>query len=186
MRESIPGGVNLLTLPLPTDVKIPPDAREKRDDVVAFLRPSEPQQEFTDAESARIQKRRVSIAGVQQDLEFFAIEGVEPFAVPSHKDIKRLAGNCSSIRIRKNPDSVVVADPNLVPLAFKHAVVTMPAYVWEALLQCLDPGERAAFEPLIGKLEFKPDQKAIGAELKNGIEIPGVSLRFGGWRLVLS
>jgi hypothetical protein len=110
----------------------------------------------------------------------------EQFAVSDRRGIKRLEGNCSSMRIQKNPDSVLVIDPNLLPRAFKHAVVTLPAYVWEALLQCLDREERKTFEPLIEKLEFKPDKKAIGAELKNGTEILGADLCFGEWRLVLS
>jgi hypothetical protein len=160
--------------------------REKRDAVVAFLRHCELQQEFADAEISRIQKRKAFIARVQQEMELRVIQVVEEFAVADRKGIQRLEGNCSSMRIQKNPDSVVVVDPNLVPLAFKAAVVTLPAYVWEALLECLDPEERKEFEPLIAKLEFKPDKKAIGAELKNGTEILGADLHFGDWRLVLS
>jgi hypothetical protein len=160
--------------------------REKRDSMVAFLRHCEQQQEFADQEIARLQKRKAFIARVQQELELRVIQVVEEFAVPDRKGIQRLEGNCSSVRIQKNPDSVMIVDPNLVPPAFKAAVVTLPAYVWEALLNCLDPEERKEFEPLIAKLEFKPDKKAIGAELKNGTEIPGADLRFGEWRLVLS
>ena len=114
------------------------------------------------------------------------IRTIEQFAQPDRKGIKRLEGNCSAMRIQKNPDSVVVTDPNLVPSALKAAVVTMPAYVWEALLECLDLEERKEFELLIQKLEYKPDKRAIGAELKNGTEIPGADLAFGEWRLVLS
>jgi hypothetical protein len=159
---------------------------EKRDAVVAFLRHCELQQEFAEQEIARIQKRKGFIARVQQELELRAIDVIEQFATPDRKGIKRLEGNSSSMRIQKNPDSVLVVDPNLVPPALKAAVVTMPAYVWDALLNCLDPEDRKVFEPLIGKLEFKPDKKAIGVELKNGTEIPGADLRFGDWRLVLS
>jgi hypothetical protein len=160
--------------------------REKRDAVVAFLRHCDLQQEFADAEVARIQKRKAFIARVQQELQIRAIEVIEQFAVPDRNGAKRLEGNHSSMRIQKNPDSVIVADPNLVPPAFKHALVTMPAHVWEALLQCLDSEERQALEPLIDKLEFKPDKKAIRAEIKSGTDIPGADLRFGEWRLVLS
>ena len=160
--------------------------KQKRDAVVAFLRHCELQLEFADAEIARIQKRKAFIARVQQELELRAIDVIEQFAEPDRKGIKRLEGNCSSLRIQKNPDSVVVVDPNLVPPAFKAAVITMPAHIWDALLNCLDPGDRKGLGPLIDKLEFKPDKKAIGAELKNGTRILGADLRFGDWRLVLS
>src|SRR5512142_3091391 len=46
-------------------------AKGKRDAVVAFLRHCEQQQEFADAEIARIEKRRDFIASVQQQLETY-------------------------------------------------------------------------------------------------------------------
>jgi Siphovirus Gp157 len=159
--------------------------REKRDSVAAFLRHCTFEQQFADAEIERLAKRKAFIARVQEELERRVIEVIEQFVQPDRRGVKRLVGNCSSLRIQKNPDSVVVADPNLVPPALKAAVVTMPAYAWEALLQCLDLEERKQFEGLLQKLEYKPDKRAIGAELKNGTEIPGADLAFGDWRLVL-
>ena len=160
--------------------------REKRDAVVAFLRHCEAQRSFADEEIARIEKRKAFIARVQEELERRLIQLIEQFATPDRKGVKRLDGNCSSMRIQKNPDSVLVMDPKLVPPAFKAAVVTMPAYVWEALLECLHLDERKEFERLVQKLEYKPDKRAIGTELKNGTSIPGADLAFGDWRLVLS
>ena len=160
--------------------------KEKRDSVVGFLRHCEFEQQFADDEIARIQKRKGFIARVQEELERHVVKLIDQFATPDRRGVKRFDGNCSSMRIQKNPDSVVVADPTLVPPAFKAAVVTMPAYVWEALLECLDLEERKEFERLVQKLEFKPDKRAIGAELKNGTEIPGADLVFGEWRLVIA
>lgn len=71
---------------------------------------------------------------------------VDEFALPDRKAVKRLDGNPLSMRIQKNPDSVVVIDPELVPLTCKEVAVTMPAYVWEAMLQCLSKDERSEFE----------------------------------------
>jgi len=62
----------------------------------------------------------------------------------------------------------------------------MPAYIWEALLQRIGFEERKVFEARVEKAEFKPDKKAIGAELKKGTQIPGADLKFGEWRLVVS
>ena len=67
-----------------------------------------------------------------------------------------------------------------------HVVLTMPAYVWEALLQRLATDERALFEQKVKKSEFKADKKAIGNGLKKGVEIPGADLKFGDLRLVIS
>ena len=157
--------------------------REKRDAVVAFLRHCELQREFADAEIARIQKRKAFIARIQEELEHHLVSVIEQFAAPDRRGVKRLEGNCSSMHIQKNPDSVLVVDANLVPPAFKAAVITMPAYVWEALLQCLDSEERKEFEKLVEKLEYKPDKRAIGAELKNEPKsrAPIWPLAIGGW-----
>jgi Siphovirus Gp157 len=159
---------------------------EKRDAVVAFLRHCEMQQRFADEEIERIQKRKASIARLQEELEAYLVQVVERYAKPDRRGIQRLEGNFSSLRIQKNPDSVLITDLAAVPLAFKQAVLAMPAHVWEALLQRLGLEERKEWEGRVEKLEFKPDKKAIGAELKNGTEIPGADLKFGDWRLVIS
>ena len=153
---------------------------------MAFLRHCELQQSFADAEIERIQKRKALIARVQEELESYLAQVIEHFAPPDRRDIKRLEGNFSSVRIQKNPDSVLITDLDAIPLSFKQAVLVMPAYVWEALLQRVGPEERKTFEARVDRLEFKPDKKAIGAELKNGNQIPGADLKFGDWRLVIT
>jgi hypothetical protein len=101
-------------------------------------------------------------------------------------NVMRLEGNFSSLRIQKNPDSVLITDAAAIPLAFKQVVLAMRAYVWEALLQTLGLEERKTWEACVDKLEFKPDKKAIGVELKTGTEIPSADLKFGDWRLVIT
>ena len=160
--------------------------REKRDAVVAFLRHCEQQQKFADAEIERIERRKAFIGHVQEELERYVVQVIEQFAEPDRRGVKRFEGNVSSMRIQKNPDSVAITDLHSIPLAFKQAVLTMPAYVWEALLVRVGTEDRKTFEAHIEKVEIKPDKKAIGAELKNGNQIAGADLKFGDWRLVLS
>ena len=161
-------------------------ASEKRDAVAAFLNHCELQRRFADAEIARIEKRKASIARVQYELESYLVRVVEQYATPDRRGVQRLEGNFSSLRIQKNPDSVLITDVGAIPSAFKQAILAMPAHVWEALLQCLGLEERTTFEARVEKIEFKPDKKAIGAELKRGTEIPGADLKFGDWRLVIT
>ena len=161
-------------------------ARDKRDRAVAFLRHCTEQQRFADEEIQRIEARKRHIARAQSELEAYLVRVVDEFAVPDRKGVKRLDGNVSSMRIQKNPDSVVVIDPELVPLTYKDVAVTMPAYVWEAMLQCLSKEERAEFERWLKRTEFRPDKKALAPELKAGHEIPGADLHVGEYRLVVS
>ena len=161
-------------------------AAEKRDAVVQFLRHCEMQQRFADAEIERIQKRKASIARLQEELESHLIPVVERYAKPDRRGVQRLEGNVSSLRIQKNPESVLITDLGALPLAFKQAVLSLPAHVWEALLQRLGFEEREIWEARVNKIEFKPDKKAIATELKRGTEIPGADLKFGEWRLVIT
>jgi len=111
---------------------------------------------------------------------------VEQFATPDRRGVRRLEGNLSSLRIQKNPDSVLITDLDSIPLAFKQALLAMPAHVWEALLERLNLDDRKVFEARVEKLEYRPDKKAIATELKNGVPIAGADLKFGDFRLVIS
>ena len=158
--------------------------KQKRDALVAFLRHCELQQEFADAEIERIEKRKAFIVNVAEQLENYVVQLIEQFAPPDRKGIQRLEGNVSSMRIQKNPDSVLITDLNAIPCAYKHVTLTMPAYVWEALLTSVGAEDRKEFESRVEKAEYKPDKKAIVGELKSGTAITGTDLKFGGYRLV--
>jgi len=160
-------------------------AKDKRDAIVAFLRHCEVQQQFADQEIERIKNRRDRIARLQEELEQYVVRVIDQLVVPDRRGVKRLEGNFSSLRIQKNPDSVVITDEKAIPLAWKDAVLTMPAYVWEALLERLGKEDRAVFEAQVKKCEFKPDKRALAGELKKGEEIPGADLKFGEMRLVI-
>ena len=159
--------------------------KEKRDTVVAFLRHCELQQKFADAEIERIEKRKAFIASVEEHLESYVVQLIEQFAPPDRKGVHRLEGNVSSMRIQKNPDSVLITDLNAIPAAYKHVTLTMPADVWEALLNCVGLDDRKEFEARVEKMEYRPDKNAISGELKNGAAIAGADLKFGGHRLVI-
>ena len=128
--------------------------------MVGFLRHCEAQQRFADQEIERIKNRRDRIARLQEELEQYVVRVIDRFAVPDRRGVKRLEGNFSSMRMQKNPDSVVITDEKALPLALKDVVLTMPAYVWEALLERLDKEDRAVFEAQVKKCEFKPDKRA--------------------------
>ena len=44
------------------------------------------------------------------------VQLIEHFATPDRKGVQRLEGNVSSMRIQKNPDSVLVTDLNAIPV----------------------------------------------------------------------
>ena len=82
-----------------------------------FCRHCGHQQKFADAEIERIEKRKAFIASVQEELESYIVQVIEQFATPDRQGVQRLEGNVSSMRIQKNPDSVLITDVNAIPLA---------------------------------------------------------------------
>jgi Siphovirus Gp157 len=161
-------------------------AEHERDSVVAFLRHCEIQERFADQEILRLKSRKERIARIRSELERYLVELIEQCAPPDRHGVKRLAGNLSSMRIQRNPDSVAVYDADAIPLALKDFVITLPAYVWEGLLECVGLEERSTFEAHVKRIEVKPDKQAIGAELKAGEPIQGAQLQAGAYRLVIS
>lgn len=160
--------------------------KEKRDAVVAFLRHCESQQKFADAEIQRIEKRKAFISRVRNEIECYLVQVVEQYGPRDRRGTQRLEGNFSSLRIQRNPESVLISDVEAIPDKFKQVVITMPGDAWHALLQSLDGEARKRIESPVEKEEWKPDKKAIGAELKRGNQIPGADLRFGELRLVIT
>jgi len=189
--EALVNAIALAEEPLACDVILEEigqavrEAREKRDAVVGFLKHCADQERFAEAEVERIQKRKAFIAQVRVELERYLTQIIERFAIPDRRGIRRLEGNFSSMRIQRNPDSVLIADDQALPVAWKDIVITMPAYSWEALFQRLDLEDRAEFEKKVKKTEFKPDKRSIGCELKKGEEIEGAQLKAGDLRLVI-
>lgn len=90
------------------------------------------------------------------------------------------------MRLQKNPDVVMVTDIGAVPVAYKDAVLTLPAYVWETLLNCVTREERKQFEQLVKRVEYRADKRQLAKELKAGTPIPGADLQFGDMRLVVA
>jgi hypothetical protein len=161
-------------------------ARDKRDRVAAFIRHCESQEAFADQEIERLKKRRDRIARVRSELEAYVVQVIEQLVEPDRRGVRRLDGNHSSMRIQRNPDSVAVTDVEALPGSLRDAVVTLPALVWQALLDCVPPEDRETYEALVKKLEFKPDKRAIAAELKSGSAVQGAELKAGDFRLVIS
>ena len=162
------------------------NAKEERDSAARFLRYCQSQEEFADEEIQRLKGRKERIARIRGEFEAFLVTLIDGYAQPDQRGVKRLEGNLSSLRIQRNPDSVAIFDTAAIPLRLKDFVITLPAYVWEALLECVGLEERSTFEAHVKRIEVKPDKPAIGAELKGGEPVRGAELQAGALRLVVS
>ncbi|MFN0169668.1 MAG: siphovirus Gp157 family protein [Bryobacteraceae bacterium] len=161
-------------------------AKDKRDRVAAFLRHCKSQEAFADEEIERLRNRRDRISRVRSELEAYVVQVIEQLVEPDRRGVQRLDGNHSSLRIQRNPESVAITEVDALPGSLKDAAITLPAFVWQALLESVAPEARATYEALVKKFELKPDKRAIAAELKSGSFVSGAHLKAGDFRLVIS
>lgn len=99
---------------------------------------------------------------------------------------KRIDGKHSVLSLRKNPPSVEVAQPDMVPGEYKRVTVTMPESLWNQVGQSLLLKDVRVAAALIDSAKVgapEPMKQKIGEELKVGGSVPGCRLRTDGVRL---
>ena len=161
-------------------------ARDQRDAAAAFVRPCLGQEELAEREMDRLKARRDRIRRIRSEFEQWLVAVIDRVAQPDRRGVERLEGCHSTLRLQRNPPSVAIADAEAIPLRLKDVVLTMPAYVWQGVLQCLPVEDRPAIIDQVISIEIKPDKKTIAEELKAGEHIAGAALQPGAYRLVVN
>ena len=110
----------------------------------------------------------------------------------------RIDGRHSVLTLKKNPPSVDVAQPDMVPVEYQRVTVTMKRSIWQRIRVALEIGAQFAGsqesrkETLSLALELpseckvsepEPEKRKIGEELKLGGSVPGCRLKTDGVRL---
>jgi hypothetical protein len=148
---------------------------DKRDRVGQFLNHLEAQKQFADAEIRRLEERRARLAAALERLEAYVIRVIQGLGMEKGK-YRKLEGNTITLRIQRCPDSVEVADAAAVPLDYQKAEVTLPAALWEPILDQLDFDFRVQVNAAIRKIELDVSKTAIKAAIDAGAEVPGARL----------
>jgi len=113
----------------------------------------------------------------------------EVLAVMRASGATEIEGPHATLKIRKNPPSVDVAQPELVPVFYTRRTVTVTGALWEKVLLELFGTPKGA--PLFAELmECKisnpePMKDMIKQELRAGVGVPGCRLREDSVRLVV-
>lgn len=61
---------------------------------------------------------------------------------------KKLEGETSTLSLRKNPPSVDVRQPDLVPMEMRRITITMPENIWNGLVNVAFQWDRKSWQPL--------------------------------------
>jgi len=97
----------------------------------------------------------------------------------------RLEGNTNTLKLAKNPPSVEIVQPELVPIEYERITVTMPHPLWnriqdEASVEC-----RMWISADSKEKNPEPIKTEIARELKAGRGVPGCTLQTNKLRLVV-
>lgn len=176
-------------------------AKEKRDRVSAFLAQCEGQAAIARAEIARLTKRAQHFETAVSRMEDYVLRVILQQPLDPKGRYPKLEGNLSSFAAQRNPPSITITDEVLVPADCKTVTVTMPALMWERVVDSLDLDtahellevERPKYTVL--KTLVGESIKVACPDWKKRLEaapsvyadsVPGAAITAGTWRLVRS
>jgi hypothetical protein len=165
-------------------------AAEKRDRVGQFFAHCESQAILATQEMERLKKR----------MEGYVAMVIVSLGADSKGKFRKLEGNTTTFRVQRNPPTVVVENEAAIPARFKSVSVTLPAEIWDSVLESvpldlrelvLDAVRRATVS--VSKTAIKDaieetvpackamlaDQSAVTTEA-----VPGAAILAGSLRLV--
>jgi hypothetical protein len=151
-------------------------SRTKVDAFVQFIRRVESEQEFIQCEIDRLTVRKAGLARMEESLKDYAVRAMK------ENGIRKFDGNCSTLSLRKKPDTCLIEDEAAVPSEYKTLTITIPATKWEehiAWAQADDADGAQMLLDAVSKTDVKIDRKRLLAALKQHEEIPGADLKWG-------
>jgi hypothetical protein len=113
-------------------------AIDKRDRVGQFLAHCEAQVTFAEVEIKRLTMRKQFFTSRVEKLEQYISHTIISLGKDAKGQWKKLEGQTVTFSLRRNPPSVEITDEAAVPHRVKNATVTMPAEIWDSVLDSLD------------------------------------------------
>lgn len=175
-------------------------AKDKRDRVASFMAYCDAMAEMSAKEIARLQKRKDLFLRTVERLEGYVEKILRELGKDAKGKWQKLDGNTSSFSLRNLPPSTVITDEAKVPTEYKTVTVTLPAPLWEQILDSL-PMEVS--NQVLDAVK-KPNSAISKALVKEAIEtkvpgwkdllkdrpsvftedVPGAAIAAGGTKLV--
>lgn len=154
---------------------------KKRQNVGQFILHCDLHEAACDLEINRLKALQRQYSRARERIEDFVIRTVLTIGTDDKGKLKVLEGETVKLIVKATPDAVVVDNESSVPSEFQTVNVTMPANIWQALIDDLGAGTIGAIAGEV-KETRTPSKSAIRNAIKAGRQVPGASLR-GGYRL---
>lgn len=143
----------------------------KVDNIAGMLREFDRRADLEDEEIARLQARKRKWQAWHDRLEEYTIRAMQ---IAGKKEID---GAHNTLKLRKNPASVEIAQEALIPREYIRSKVTIKADLWDRLVR--------QHPELIGSAHEEPAKSEIREALKRGDGVPGCRLVDDKVRLVI-
>lgn len=155
-------------------------AAEKRDRVAHRLAHLEQQQTFAAGEISRLQAFKKVKEAEQERLENYVTYVIESLGKDAKGKYRKLEGQTTTMFLRATANVVDLTSEFDIPLYYKRATVTMPADLWNDILNALDDDFRDQVLAATSQTTaLAVDKRAVKAALDAEVEVPGAKLATG-------
>jgi hypothetical protein len=175
-------------------------AAEKRDRVGQFFAHCESQVTLAHQEIDRLKKRKGFYQRAIERMEGYVTMVIVSLGPDAKGKLKRLEGNTSTFRVQRNPSTVAIENDAAVPKKYKAATVTLPAEIWEAVVDAVPLELRAQVLDAVKRAEVTISKTALNAAIAEAVPtwkdllkeqnaicteaVPGAAIMAGSLRLV--
>jgi hypothetical protein len=161
-------------------------AIDKRDRVGQFLVHCESQAKLAEQEIKRLRERKAVYERAAENMEAYVVRIIEDLGQDDKKRYRKLEGRTVTFAIAKCPPSVEITDEEQIPAEYKRLQLTLPAAVWEALLDNMDLEERAHILAQVTRSECEVMKTPLKEALAKGDAVAGARLLTGKHSLRVS
>lgn len=159
----------------------------KADGVANYLKECDSRAELPKAEASRIAERAKAWQKRGERLTDLVI------SVMQHAGKTEIEGRTSTLKLVKNPPSVEISQPELLPAEYARVSVQMNAKLWNTIKEAHRSGATLTLADALDKAlsvakvsEPEPSKPMIAAVLKADVGVPGARLNCDGVRLKVS
>lgn len=150
---------------------------QRTEHVAQAIRQCERAVEFGKDEIQRIRARCQTLQNIADRLREGVLRFILAQGIDGEGRFRKLAGRTTTMSARSNPPSVLIADEEKVPIAYKRAHVEMPYAMWLQLVDAF-PCETA------GALKSVDiDKRAVKEAIGRGEAVAGADLDIGKYSL---
>jgi len=156
-------------------------AVEKRDRVGQFMGWLESQAKFAHKEIERLKEREAFFSRALTRMKRYVSQVIESLGYDASGKRKKLEGHTTTFALHGCDKRLEVTDGAAVPNRYKRATITLPAELWEELMESIDLDFRDRVLAAVTSPKLEVSATLVKADLKAEIAVPGAKFAGGSY-----